>query len=68
MRLLIVLCLPVATVATISQPSIAEICILVDISSETMRHAKDYGLSRDAYYLIVQNGDSRKEVIALHCA
>ena len=38
---------------------------MVDIGSNTTRKVKDYKLSRYACYLIVQNGDSRKEVIAL---
>jgi DNA-damage-inducible protein D len=38
---------------------------MVDIGSETTREVKDYNLSRYACYLIVQNGDPRKEVIAL---
>ena len=38
---------------------------MVDIGSGTSRKVKDYELSRYACYLIVQNGDPRKEVIAL---
>lgn len=38
---------------------------MVDIGSNTKRETKDYRLSRYACYLIAQNGDSRKEVIAL---
>ena len=38
---------------------------MVDIGSGTQRKVKDYELSRYACYLIVQNGDPRKEVIAL---
>jgi len=38
---------------------------MVDIGSDTVRKVKDYELSRYACYLIVQNGDPRKEVIAL---
>ncbi len=38
---------------------------MVDIGSNTKRIAKDYRLTRYACYLIAQNGDSRKEVIAL---
>ena len=38
---------------------------MVDIGSGTKRHIKDYELTRYACYLIVQNGDPRKEVIAL---
>ena len=38
---------------------------MVDIGSNTKRITKDYRLTRYACYLIAQNGDSRKEVIAL---
>ena len=38
---------------------------MVEIGSGTKRRVKDYELSRYACYLIVQNGDPRKEVIAL---
>lgn len=38
---------------------------MVDIGSGTKRKIKDYELTRYACYLIVQNGDPRKEVIAL---
>jgi DNA-damage-inducible protein D len=38
---------------------------MVDIGSNTKRHVKDYELTRYACYLIVQNGDPRKEIIAL---
>ena len=38
---------------------------MVDIGSNTTRKIKDYKLSRYACYLIVQNCDSRKKVIAL---
>ena len=37
---------------------------MVDIGSGTKRHIKEYELTRYACYLIVQNGDPRKEVIA----
>jgi DNA-damage-inducible protein D len=37
---------------------------MVKIGSGTIRKLKDYELSRYACYLIVQNGDPRKEVIA----
>ena len=37
---------------------------MVDISSNTTRKIEDYKLSRYACYLIAQNGDSRKKVIA----
>ena len=42
-----------------------EVNKMVDIGSGAMRTLKDYELSRYACYLIVQNGDSRKKVIAL---
>ena len=38
---------------------------MVTIGSNTKRETKDYKLSRYACYLIAQNSDSRKEVIAL---
>ena len=38
---------------------------MVDIGSGTQRKVKDYELSRYACYLIVQNGDPRKEIIAI---
>ena len=38
---------------------------MVDIGSNTKRETNDYKLSRYACYLIAQNGDPRKEVIAL---
>ena len=38
---------------------------MVDIGSNTKRNIKDYKLSRYACYLIVQNCDPRKKVIAL---
>ena len=38
---------------------------MVDIDSNTSRNIVDYKLSRYACYLIAQNGDSRKKVIAL---
>jgi len=38
---------------------------MVDIGSESQRKVEDYQLSRYACYLIVQNGDPRKEIIAL---
>ena len=38
---------------------------MVDIGSNTSRNIEDYKLSRYACYLIAQNGDSRKKVIAL---
>lgn len=42
-----------------------EVRKMVDIGSGAERKLKDYELSRYACYLIVQNGDPRKEVIAL---
>ena len=41
-----------------------EVDKMVDIGSGTSRNVIDYQLSRYACYLIVQNGDPRKEVIA----
>ncbi len=38
---------------------------MVTIGSESQRDVKDYQLSRFACYLIAQNGDSRKQEIAL---
>ncbi len=43
----------------------ADVGKMVDIGSKTKRETKDYMLSRYACYLIAQNGDPRKEVIAL---
>ena len=42
-----------------------EVNKMVEIGSGTKRKVIDYELSRYACYLIVQNGDPRKEVIAL---
>lgn len=38
---------------------------MVDIGSGAQRKQDDYKLSRYACYLIVQNADSRKQVVAL---
>lgn len=38
---------------------------MIDIGHEAQREVVDYQLSRYACYLIVQNGDPRKEIIAL---
>ena len=43
----------------------AEVGQMVEIGSGTKRNVEDYELSRYACYLIVMNGDPRKEVIAL---
>lgn len=43
----------------------AEVSKMVEIGSSTKRKLKDYELTRYACYLIVQNGDPRKEIIAL---
>ena len=42
-----------------------EVRKMVQIGSNTKRELFDYKLSRYACYLIVQNGDPRKEIIAL---
>jgi DNA-damage-inducible protein D len=42
-----------------------KIKVAVGTIKETVREVKDYKLSRRACYLIAQNGDSRKEAIAL---
>ena len=42
-----------------------EVRKMVNIGSKTKRKVVDYKLTRYACYLIVQNGDPRKEVIAL---
>lgn len=42
-----------------------EVGKMVDLGSGSQRKLKDYMLSRYACYLIMQNGDPRKEVIAL---
>lgn len=42
----------------------ADVRTLVQIGSETQRELDDVKLSRYACYLIVQNGDPRKEIIA----
>ncbi len=43
----------------------AEVRKMVDIGSNAKRSVEDYELSRYACYLIVMNGDPRKEIIAL---
>lgn len=43
----------------------ADVGKMVQIGSEAQREQKDYKLTRYACYLIAQNGDSRKKVIAL---
>jgi len=43
----------------------AEVSKMVDIGSATQRTVPDYELTRYACYLIVQNGDPRKKLIAL---
>ena len=47
------------------QDHFPEVRKMVEIGSNTERELLDYELSRYACYLIVQNGDPRKEVIAL---
>ena len=43
----------------------ADVGKMVQIGSDTEQEVEDYMLTRYACYLIVMNGDSRKEVIAL---
>ena len=43
----------------------AEVSKMVEIGSGARRSQTDYELTRYACYLIVQNGDPRKEIIAL---
>lgn len=43
----------------------AEVSKMVDLGSGSQRKLNDFQLSRYACYLIVQNGDPRKEVIAI---
>lgn len=38
---------------------------MVEIGSKSLRKIMDYKLSRYACYLIVQNSDSRKEIVTL---
>ena len=40
-------------------------CKMVDIGSKTTRKVIDYKLSRYACYLVVMNGNPKKEIIAL---
>lgn len=47
------------------QDHFPEVRKMVEIGSNTTRELLDYELSRYGCYLIVQNGDPRKEVIAL---
>lgn len=47
------------------QDHFPEVRKMVEIGSNTVRELLDYELSRYACYLVVQNGDPRKEVIAL---
>lgn len=43
----------------------ADVGKMVDIGSKTKRKVQDYKLSRYACYLIVMNGNPKKEIIAL---
>lgn len=47
------------------QDHFAEVSKMVEIGSMTQRKIKDLELTRYACYLIVQNGDPRKKIIAL---
>ena len=49
----------------IIEDHITQVGKMVDIGSKTSRSIVDYRLSRYACYLIVQNSDPRKEVVAL---
>ncbi len=49
----------------IIEDHITQVGKMVDIGSKTSRNIIDYKLSRYACYLIVQNSDPRKEVVAL---
>ena len=49
----------------IIEDHITQVGKMVDIGSKTSRNIIDYKLSRYACYLIVQNADPRKEVVAL---
>ena len=49
----------------IIEDHITQVGNMVDIGSKTSRSIVDYKLSRYACYLIVQNSDPRKEVVAL---
>ena len=49
----------------IIEDHITQVGKMVDIGSKTSRSIVDYKLSRYACYLIVQNSDPRKEVVAL---
>lgn len=42
-----------------------EVTKMVELGSNSLREVKDYHLSRYACYLIVMNGDPRKDIIAL---
>jgi len=47
------------------QSNFVEVNKIVSLSGDKKREIKDYRLTRYACYLIVQNGDPRKEIIAL---
>ena len=47
------------------QDHFPEVRKMVEIGSNTIRELLDYELSRYECYLIIQNGDPRKEVIAI---
>lgn len=53
------------TAKTPVQNHFAEVSKMVDLGSGSIRELKDYKLTRYACYLIAQNGDPRKDEIAL---
>ena len=49
----------------ISEEHFAEVGKTIEMPKNAQKEIQDYELSRYACYLIVMNGDSRKEVIAI---